>query len=85
MTIWDVLNQITRKSKAAPTARTVIPKVTPAMVKAAGMGPVTWAEYVALIARRDGISMAEAGRKAAKEFATVHPLECIRRARGGRL
>jgi len=35
--------------------------------------PTNWTEALAHIAKRDGVGMAEAGRKASKEFPDLHP------------
>ncbi len=39
-----------------------------------GSGPRDWSEALALVAKRDGISLSQAGRVCMKEFSHLHPV-----------
>lgn len=75
----------TRPAKATPKpAKVVLPKTTAAQCEAMRQGEITWTEFVRYIARRDNVTMAEAGRRACKEFPGAHPVNKIRNARRAR-
>lgn len=70
----------TRPAKATPKPT----KISAAVTRAANAGPVTWNEIVALIAKRDKISLSEAARRACKECPDIHPISKIQKQRRGR-
>jgi hypothetical protein len=51
--------------QATATAATAQPKADT---------PQNWNEAVAFVAKRDGITLSEAGAKAAKEYPELHPV-----------